>query len=274
MSNDEKADTEVDEKYYPSRSNVQVYQYSDDPLAYEIWASFGKAEDLIKKLGLPLYHNRRYVSAYFTGSDSPRTSNPLPRSFTNYTVEIFGIKVSFPPLVKKKDKLWRNVPDIPKYMCDPIYWRESSKYGVHIWRTRVFDRPISVLNPSSAQPLSHPDPWDLYLEERWHPNGGIRWSINWSENLALSASKVSQFMQHALRILGYTKEKPKKWGKRKLSDPEEFLNKLLDIYKIEMNRLESKPSQRIIAAALGISRSTLERRLKEHHVTWPPDWFV
>jgi hypothetical protein len=269
-----KANQETDWKYYPSKSNVQVYQYSDDPLAYEIYADFGEVEVLIKKLGLPLYHNRRYISAYFTGPNSPRTSNPLPRSFNNYTVEVFGIQVALPPLLRKKSKLWPTGPDIPKYMCEPIYWRESSQYGVHIWRTRIFDRPISILNPSPARPLSHPDPWDMYLEERWHPSGGLRWSINWSENLALRASKVCHFMQDALRILGYTKEKPKKWSKRRLSNPEEFINRLQDIYKIEMNRLESKPSQEIIAAGMGISRSTLARRLEEHHVTWPPDLFV
>ncbi len=267
---EEKVDPNFERKCYPSSSDIQVFQYRDDPPAYEIGARFSGVEDLTRKLGVPFYHNRTYISAFFRGSTFPRVSNQLSKRFNNYTVEIFGFRVATSSL-PKKPSLWPIRPELPKYGREPILLRDSPQHEIHVWRTRVFNCQISVLNISPSRPLSHPEPWRLYLEERWHPSGGRQWSTNWNENLDLSTSQVSQFMQNALQILGYMEEKPKKWGNRRLSNRAEFISVLLDVFQKESNRLEKAPSQEIVAAGMGISRTTFYRRLKELEIPWPPE---
>jgi hypothetical protein len=195
-------------------------------------------------------------------------SNPiLSTNPTNYCVEKFGLRIEPFPVRNRKGKLTAPLGKASNFLIPPIYWSERSDYVIQVWRTRIFACPVTDVRPSLSKPVSDRH-WAMYLEESWHPNKGKARSLHWSEPRNHRISAVDQFKKDALRILDGAKQ-GRPLGTKKFSSKEEFIPKYREAYLKARRRGEN--GRQPVADELGISLSTLNRRLVDHDLTFTPD---
>ena len=261
--------SDYEQKCYPSSSNVQVFKYCDNPPSYEIRASFEDVKGLIEKLGAPQHFNRVYCLRICSGAMFIDKSDKSFKRFKNYTVEQFGLVIE--PELQKRGGVDAGYTSLKEsdYLCLPLYWNERPDYRVQVWRSRVFACPITAIQTSPSKPLVSNLPLIMCLEERWHPYRGKRRSLTWLEHRYRSSETFEEFRRDALSILGDGRRRRRQ---KLYDDPDEFYRQLLIAYKKAAKGGNKDPSQPDVAFEMkpSISIRTLQYRLKEHGISWPP----
>jgi hypothetical protein len=254
-------------KCYPSPSNIQVFKYRDDPISYEIKAGFEGVSSLIETLRAPHHFNRIYCLRIFSGAMSVPKSDESFKRFMGYTVEQFGLLMVPEFGIRGGADAGHTILKKSNYLCLPLYWSERPGYRVQVWRTRIFDCPLSKFPTSLSSPLG-PDRWiNLYMEERWHPNTGKKRSLTWYEHRCKSGGKIEQFRKDALLILG----DPIRTGRPKIhADPNIFLLEVRRKYEEIAESCKKDPTAPDVAFEMEVTLPTFNRRLKEYGIPWPP----
>lgn len=266
----------LEERCYPSVSDTLVFRYCDDPLAYAIKARFTGVSELIKELRAPDAGNRIYC-VKFTGVEGVLKTGDLPLRFKEYSVERFGLIVGTLARLAGGSKLTPFIRDSRAFISQPSYWQERPGFLIQVWRTRVFACPVTQIRTSLSSPLSLSKPLGMYVEESWHPTRGKHRYLHWTQHNHRNNSKIDQFRRDALRILEGvgtrgvgTRGRP--IGTKQYSDRDEFIRKYRAAYSKAAREAGDEPSQYLVAAVMVISVSTLQRRLSEFGVPWPPGY--
>ncbi|HEY0322537.1 MAG TPA: hypothetical protein VGC66_16395 [Pyrinomonadaceae bacterium] len=249
-------------------SNIKVFRYRDNPPAFQMLAGFDGARQLIEELGAPHYDNAIYCVRLDSAEGMVKTGRLPSKSFSNYTIERFGLRIESYRTARSKGESQSLISDSSQYLCQPTYWRERPDYIVQVWRTRIFACPVTDIQTSLSNPLTPPRFLRMYFEECWHPNRGKARSLHWLEPRDRSKSKVDQFKKDALIILDGAKKLGRPPGTKKFDSPDEFILKYKEAY-LKVNRVAT-PTPELVANEMGISQSTLYRRRIKYHSSWPP----
>lgn len=260
---EEKADFE--QRCYPSTSDIQVYRYLDKPPAYEIRAGYEGVRGLLEDLQAPSQFNKIYCVKLSSAEEFFKKGKLPSKRFLNYAIERFGLKIRVRGDVKNPI-----IPDSLIYVSQPSYWTETSDYLVQVWRTRIFALPVERIVTSLSKPLSLPKPLEIYFEETWHPTRGKARSLHWIYNRHRNNSKIEQFKRDALCILDGIPQLGRPRGPVKYSNPDEFIHTYEQVYRTLAKNNEDKVGQELVASKMGISVSTLQRRLKGKKRSDPP----
>jgi hypothetical protein len=231
-------------------------------------AGFDGARQLIEELGAPHYDNAIYCVRLDSAEGMVKTGRLPSKSFSNYTIERFGLRIESYRTARSKGESQSLISDSSQYLCQPTYWRERPDYIVQVWRTRIFACPVTDIQTSLSNPLTPPRFLRMYFEECWHPNRGKARSLHWLEPRDRSKSKVDQFKKDALIILDGAKKLGRPPGTKKFDSPDEFILKYKEAY-LKVNRVAT-PTPELVANEMGISQSTLYRRRIKYHSSWPP----
>lgn len=257
----------LEDRCYPDVSDILVLRYRDNPPAYAIKARFEGISELIRELGSPHAVNRIYC-VRFSRVDELLTTPDLHTRFKNYSVERFGLNIGIFASVNKLKPLIR---DSAGFISQPSYWHERPNYLIQVWRTRVYASPISNIRTSLDKPLGVPNPFEMYLEERWHPTRGKDRYLHWLEHRHRNNSKVDQFRRDALLILQGARKRGRPLGTKAYNTREQFLLDYVEAYSTVARRTMGKPTQYLVVLEMEISVSALQRFLKEFDVPWPPE---
>jgi hypothetical protein len=267
-----KEDPDYERRCYPSMDDIQVFQYRDDPPAYEIRAGFHDVRDLIRELRSPHHYNKIYCVRWFGGEQTFESTKQSSRQSIHYAVEQFGLKLEPHP---SSDSILSEQmpPDSPQYICQPMYWRESPDYLVQVWRSRVYACLLSDIHTNPSSPLGPVMPLMMCFEERWHPNLGKRQSLSWLEYKHGSKAVREEFTEVALSILGRAKKKGRPPGITKHANPHEFILKLKEAFLTATRLTDGEPSRTLVAAQMeDISLGTFRDRLRRFNIQWPPEF--
>lgn len=256
------------DRCYPSVSDTLVFRYSDDPLAYAVKARFEGVSQLLTELRSPDAANRTYC-VKFTGVEGLLKTGDLPPRFKDYSVERFGLIVGTLTRLAGGGKLTPFIRDSRAFISQPSYWQERPNFLIQVWRTRVFAYPISQLRTSLSSPLSLSKPLGMYLEERWHPTRGKDRYLHWTQHNHRNNSKIEQFRRDALRVLEGVGTRGRPEGTKRYNSRDKFIREYKAAYSKAAQEGENEPSQYVVASVMGISVSTLRRRLSEFSITWP-----
>jgi hypothetical protein len=265
---DDKVLLDFEQRCYPNFSNIKVFRYRDNPPAFQMLAGFDGARQLIEELGAPHYDNAIYCVRLDSAEGMVKTGRLPSKSFSNYTIERFGLRIESYRTARSKGESQSLISDSSQYLCQPTYWRERPDYIVQVWRTRIFACPVTDIQTSLSNPLTPPRFLRMYFEECWHPNRGKARSLHWLEPRDRSKSKVDQFKKDALIILDGAKKLGRPPGTKKFDSPDEFILKYKEAY-LKVNRVAT-PTPELVANEMGISQSTLYRRRMKYHPNWPP----
>jgi hypothetical protein len=262
--NDE-APLDFEQRCYPNASDIKVFRYRDSPPAYQIWGGFDGVKQLIEELGAPNHVNKIYCVRLSSAEEFFKAGSLPSKRFLNYSVERFGLRIEAFPEVESKGRVQPLIKDSTLYLTQPSYWYERSDYLIQVWRIRVFASPVDSIHTSLSNPLTSTKPLRMYFEECWHPNRGKARSLHWLKSRN-SNSESDRFKEDALRILDGVKRKGRPPGTKKLIVPDEFIIRYEKACK-EIKRT-GQLNQDLVAYEMGISTSTLYRRLKDHHLSW------
>ncbi len=186
------------------------------------------------------------------------------KRFLNYTIERFGLTIGPYPAVGSKGRL-RTIKDSKSYLNQPSYWYERPDYLVQVWRTRIFPSPIAHIGRRLSDPLTSRRQLMMYFEERWHPSRGTFRSLHWSAIRDSNNSKIDLFKRDALILDGISRiGRPP--GTKKLNVRDAFILKYKEARSIA--KRNGNLDQDFVAHELGISVSTLYRRLRDYHLKW------
>jgi hypothetical protein len=262
-------DDGLEERCYPSASDILVFRYRDDPPAYAIKARFAGISELLKELRAPDDANRIYC-VKFSGVEEVLKTGDLPPRFKNYSVERVGLNIGTLTRLAGGGKLKPFIRDSKLFISQPSYWHERPNFLIQVWRTRVFACPVTQLQTDLSHPLSFIRPLSMYLEERWYPTRGKDRYLHWAVHHQRNNSRIEQFRRDAVQILegGGKLGRPK--GTKIHNSREEFIREYGAAYSKSAQGGEGEPSQVSVASVMEISVSTLQRRLREFSITWPP----
>jgi hypothetical protein len=217
--------------------------------------------DLKKKLDMPGDASLRKVTI---------TGGHYGPKFRNYRVEIVGREVDHMPepcpwpcvLIEPGDGgsgrvrnlrvTWCLEPGSRLYESNPI--RRSGLRITQIWRTRV------RYGRSAA-----------FAEWQWHPAKGFSISVRGLESVA--ANRRVQEGRRALdgaALIQISERRVRPAGSFKIP-AQGFADQLSQRYR-EYARFNGGelPSKKLLAEEMGISESTLSRRMKDQGIRWPP----
>lgn len=259
---------DFEQRCYPDASDIQVFRYKDAPPAYQMRATFGGIRRLLEDLDALEYDYGIFCVRYSSAEELFKAGRLPAKRFSNYSVERFGLRIEPFPVKSSGNKSRQPIRDSSIYLCQPSYWYERDDYLIQVWRTRIFARSVSSIHTSLSNPTTRLRYLGMYFEERWHPYRGKARSLHWTEPKNRSQSKIEQFKKDALLILDGTKNIGRPLGTKKLGSPAEFTLKYLEAYR-EVERV-GEPTKELVAGEMGISTSTLYRRLIDYKLSWPP----
>jgi hypothetical protein len=262
--------TSFERSFDLSTPDEQVYLYKNNPPAFIMSSRFKEVEQIVNDLGLPNFFATQYYSRIFSGLESFKGKKPYEKKYKKYPVEIFGRRV---PVSEGPNLLaeYQPLPDSSECFA-PKYLYESYDFLVEIWRIRIFAHRADELKTDLSRPLSPQYPSVLYLEERWHPEHGIRIQLGGLENMSGPRIPIDlkSFTMAALQILRRVRGPGKPPGiYKRYKDRDEFKRKVLEVYS-ELRYVKPKPSRSAVAALMGTSFDTLVYYLDEFSIPWPP----
>lgn len=267
---EDKEDIDFERRCYPSTGDIKVFQYRDDPLAYEIRGGFKGITRLIQELGAPNHFNTTYCVRLSRTEEFVKAGSLPSNRFKNYTVERVGLKIEPLPSLKPGSKAKPFIKDSSLYVSQPSYWYERPDYLVQVWRTRVFAYPLERMQTSPSHPLSLDKPLGMYFEECWHPTRGKQRSIHWLAHWEGNHSKIEHFRRDALWIIEGQNKIGRPLGSKKYGNPQEFIRVYTKAYRIAAERRKGQPSQVLVVAEIeNLSLRTFQERLKDHKLPWP-----
>jgi hypothetical protein len=236
-----------------------AFCYLDDPPAYLLTLSDNGVEQLVRKLGLPQVEKMGYASTLFTGAELVDPS--FSREFEKYSVEAFGLNMP-PPLTSTTDL---SQLDPPQYTCPPKYYETPPWFPVQIWRLRVFNCPIKALQTSPYHPVSDDNPPQMYFEELWNPQDGMRRVLGGLEHLRHSQTAViGKFIDDALYLIGNKEKQVRNRGRhKKYPTAIKFCHKLREALSELSGIGKESPTEVEVAEQMDISSATFKRRLND-----------
>lgn len=261
-------EVEYNQRCFPNRDNIQVFQISNKPPAFYIHPNFEGVRQVAKDLGISDDLDAVYFLRLFNASEFIKYHKRSVLKFKKYTVEAFGIriKLSADADIFKWER--QPLPNASNYAYPPLYWYENAYHLVQIWRLRIFKCPLENIKVPISDPLTPNIPPVIKFEWRWHPQKHPAHFLYGPHNMTpRRPPKPLSFFKDCFRII---RDEGRRGRPREFPDRDFFIQVLKDAFQRLQERTVKPPSRQLVAEKLEIDRTTLKSTLKWHSVSWPP----
>jgi hypothetical protein len=252
-----KEEVEDERRFYLNIGDTPVLQFRTEPPAYIIHSNFQGLRDILLELDLPEDPCHVYCSVLFRGSDIKLDKKKENEEFQQYSVEIFGLLLRLPGCTSY-DLRGMILHETKQYKSQPRYWSSRSGHIMQIWRTRLFPCTVNNICTSPSNPLSPLVPTMVYMEERWHRQGGLNQALYGLEYIDDSQVPFIHFISDALYIFRRKRKLGRPAWSGEFKSPELFHKAYEEARSNLLLRTGDNPKQQAIANELGITLANLK----------------
>jgi hypothetical protein len=268
-------DNEDDKSYLTAADGtLMLVRFSTSPLRYLIYPKFTSVLEVLDELKLPKYENDIYDLRFLSVEEYLRewgyAHSKLDERYQNYTVQIFASISRY----MRGINLLLHPPGLPQYNYQPVYRDLLDIQPIEVWRKRVLSCSLKEIKTSVHNPFGVIPPGTVYVEERAHPFKDVQTIIGGLENVLNPRwVDLNELYEDGLRIIKGRVNGPKPGRKpgSQLYTLEDFVQALIENYRLLKKGTGPMPSKKAVAHAMEICRTTLYKYLSRYHIRWPPE---